>query len=94
MHLIAFSEGAYEQHCPEQVKSLVNDAPPAGLKAHKLIRLLLILRSSHSGSLRRRRKLNYIYKSWGSKSTLKKNLLAVPVGVVTDAIMEHVRIFG
>ncbi len=32
MHLIAFSEGAYEQHCPEQVKSLVNDAPPTGLK--------------------------------------------------------------
>ena len=32
MHLIAFSEGAYEQHCPEQVKSLVNDAPPTALK--------------------------------------------------------------
>jgi len=32
-HLIAFSEGAYEQHCPEQVKALVNDAPPRGWRA-------------------------------------------------------------
>ncbi|MCH7680865.1 hypothetical protein IID10_16120 [candidate division KSB1 bacterium] len=31
IHLIAFSDGASEQHCPEQLKSLVNDAPPTGL---------------------------------------------------------------
>ncbi len=57
MHLIAFSEGAYEQHCPKQVKSLLMTRH-RGAEAHKLIRLLLGLRSSHSGSLRRRRNLN------------------------------------
>ena len=31
IHLIAFSDGASEQHCPEQLKSLVNDAPLTGL---------------------------------------------------------------